>query len=187
MLWAFGGGEVSPPSLPPGTPLGDVPQTPCALPTAESWLRHWFRGKNVLKTVEMAIWHKKVDYMNRVRKSFLSLDLCSLTCKNIFMTLSHGGSPPCVRHWLGFQLEPCWQHLAVKSTSRLRLYVVHYGKRAFTHVRPAHQCTKAKCNVVLFRVLLYEDASFPAWNCQLAHRTVSFALTVTAPQAPALQ
>jgi len=39
---------------------------------------------------------------------------------------------------------------------------------------------------LIAKTLRYQDASFPARNCQLAHRTVPFAVTVTAPQASAL-
>ena len=40
---------------------------------------------------------------------------------------------------------------------------------------------------LIAKTLHYQDASFPARNCQLAHRTVPFAMTVTDPQASALQ
>jgi len=40
---------------------------------------------------------------------------------------------------------------------------------------------------LIAEILRYQDPSFPARNCQLAHRTVPVAMTVTAPQAPALQ
>jgi len=40
---------------------------------------------------------------------------------------------------------------------------------------------------LIAKTLSYQDASFPARNCQLAHRTVPFAMTVTAAQSSALQ
>jgi len=40
---------------------------------------------------------------------------------------------------------------------------------------------------LIAKTLRYQDASFPARNCQRAHRTVPFAMTVTAPQTSALQ
>jgi len=40
---------------------------------------------------------------------------------------------------------------------------------------------------LIAKTLRYQDASFPARNCQLADRTVPFDMTVTAAQTSALQ
>ena len=84
-------------------------------------------AKIVLKTVAMAIWHKKADDMNGIRESFVTGFIFTYV-QNIFLWPSYGGNrshrPPWIRHWLCFSQSKsctCWQHLAVKSTSRLWL------------------------------------------------------------------
>jgi len=58
-------------------------------------------GQNVLKTFEMAIRHNRRTTRTEL-ESFLTLDLLSLTFKNIFLVLLRGGTiapiyPPLVR------------------------------------------------------------------------------------------
>ena len=53
-----------------------------------------FGSQNVLKTFEMAIRHNKRPTRTKLeRESFLSLDLFSLTFKNIFLALQRGDRP----------------------------------------------------------------------------------------------
>ena len=79
----------------------------------------------------------------RIRESFLSLDLFSLKFKNILWPYYGGQSPPSptmdpsltgisVR---ASRIDLHADNMAVKSTSRLGFYVLHDVKRAFTHVR----------------------------------------------------
>jgi len=93
------------------------------------WCQSQFRGWDVLKTVEMAIWHKKADDMNGIRESFLSLNLFSLSFKIYFMALLRWAiapiaPPPWIRHWVGFQSEQVVYMLTTSCCqvySRLRL------------------------------------------------------------------
>ena len=151
----------------------------------------------------MAIWHKKVDDMNGIRESFVT-GFIFTHVQNIFLWLSYGRrSPPSPPHgsvadWDFSQSQSytCWQHVAFKSTSRLRLCGSLWKKRFHTRTscpsinKSAVQSSSASGTSplkLIAKTLRYQDASFPAWNCQLAHRTVPFAMTVTASQAPALQ
>ena len=60
----------------------------------------------------------------------------------------------------------CWQHTAVKSTLRLQLCVVHYGKHTVTHVvRAVHQWTKVKCKSFRFG---YFSSETSRQNCSLS-------------------
>ena len=109
-----------------------------------------------------------------------------LRSKHILMALLGGGrsspAPPWIRHWLGFSQSKsytCWQHLAVKSTSRLQLYLVHYGKRAFTRTScPSMNKSAVQSRLasgtsplkLIAKTLRYQDASFPTWNCQIEYR-----------------
>jgi len=47
-------------------------------------------GQNVLKTFEMAIRHNRLTRRTELGRVFLSLDLFSLTFKNIFLALLRG-------------------------------------------------------------------------------------------------
>ena len=71
------------------------------------WYQSWSRGQNVLKTFEMAIRHNRRTTRTE-SESFLSLDLFSLSFKNIFLVLFRGGgrSPPFPPHMdscIGYQ------------------------------------------------------------------------------------
>jgi len=139
--------------------------------------------------------------MNEIRESFLSLDLFSRTFKNIFMALLWGAIAPmdpsltgisvrasdihadnillssrlCVFNFVWFTMENILSHM---------LYVLSISeqKRSANHSGSGTSPLK-----LVAKTVRYQDASFPSRNCQLAHSTVPVAMTVTAPQASALQ
>jgi len=130
----------------------------------------------------MAIWHKKVDDMNGIRESFVT-GFIFTHVQNIFLWLSYGRrSPPSPPHgsvadWDFSQSQSytCWQHVAFKSTSRLRLCGSLWKKRFHTRTscppinKSAVQSSSASGTSplkLIAKTLRYQDASFP-------HETVS--------------
>jgi len=143
------------------------------------WCQSQFRGWDVLKTVEMAIWHKKADDMNGIRESFLSLNLFSLSFKIYFMALLRWAIAPIapphgsVTEWDFSQNKSytCWQHLAVKSTLVFD-FVVRTScppmNKSKVQSRSASGTSPLK---LIAKTVRYQDASFPARNCELAYRS----------------
>ena len=151
-------------------------------------------GLNVLKTVEIAIWRKGRTTWMELERVFCHWNYFHFSSKIFYGRLTGGdrlhGS---VTDWDFSQSQSytCWQHLAVKSTSHLGLLCGSLWTTRF-HTRtccPSMNKSKVQSRAasgtfplkLIAKTLRYQDASFPAWNCQLANRTVQFAITVTAP------
>jgi len=100
----------------------------------------------------MAIWRKWRTTWKKLERVFCHWIYFHLSSK-IFLWPSDGGHRPhgFVTDWdfSKSQSYTCWQHLAVKSTSRLGLCDSLWKTRFHTRrLRAAHQRTKAKCKVV---------------------------------------
>ena len=123
--------------------------------------------------------------------NFLSLDLFSLMFKKYFYGRLTGAiAPP---HGSVADLDfsqskwyTRWQHLAVQSTSSRFRFCSVMGRTVHESAFNITKHIKSKCShsalgtsltlVVKTETLGYQDPCFPAWHCQLAHRTVPVAL-----------
>jgi len=108
--------------------------------------------------------------------------------------------PPWIRHWLGFQSEQVAYMLTTSGCQVDFASSTLCGSLRKTSFHTHTSCPSMNKSEVQSRLasgtsplkliaktLSYQDVSFPAWNCQLAHRTLPFAMTVTAAQSSALQ
>jgi len=133
-------------------------------------------GKNVLKTVEMAIWHKKADDINGIRV-FCHWIYFHLRSK-IFYGPLRGRSPPSVTDWdlSRSKSHTRWQYPAVQSTSSRLPSSTLCGSLRKTRFHAGPSVNKSELQSrsasgrptfplkLIAKTIRYQDPSFPAWN-----------------------